>query len=97
MFVISHQQILQLRDQNSETTVIVRTRNEAVQVLKVLNLPTVENLINIGVFLPTFEKMFAFVYFVMSLVTSNSPKAPENHKIKKLNVNLGSNLYYPNA
>ncbi len=41
-----------------------------------LSPPTVENLKNTSVFLPTSENSFAFVYFDKSLVTSKYPLAP---------------------
>ena len=38
---------------------------------------TVEKRTNNGVCLPTSEKIFAFVYFVISLVTVKVPNAPD--------------------
>ncbi len=38
---------------------------------------TVEKRMKSGVFLPTLEKIFAFVYLVMFFVTVKVPKAPE--------------------
>lgn len=46
------------------------------------DVPTVENLIPRGVFLPIFSKILALQYFVMSCVTSKYPKAPAPIKIK---------------
>ena len=42
-----------------------------------LSPATCENLTAIGVLFKILEKSFAFVYFVISCVTSKYPKAPE--------------------
>ena len=69
----------------------VSTSKHTIEIRKRRNtpLPTVEKRINIGVCFPICSKIFAFVYLVMSWVTSKTPwAAGTNSSRMKLNVNM---------